>query len=798
MKTSTTSTTSAEWAKIGRATLVAACFLVMLSGSTAVIAEQNGTSAVAAEVVPLAERVLNLDVTFKWIAGSDRFWFKRQTRSGDEFVVVDSATGQQRPMFDTGAMRAALNAARPGTVGAAELPISELTFESSGSHLVVTTPSGHFDCDAPVTRCTERAAPPGPDLVVSPDGHSAVLRRGNDLWLRDLAKGQERRLTEDGEPDFGYGDFDGWPDMGKVIRRRGGVPSPLLGVIWSPDGRYVVALRQDLRPFPERLLVTEYVPPDGGFGQTHFQRFGTAGDPKRPDSRLVVIDTRSSAVHAVALDSQALNDYALEYLITGVVWWSKDGGSLFLLTANRGGTRYALNSVDLETGHTREILNETARFNVRLNPSDYARPNVHVSSKGDEIIWYSERNGYGHLYLYDAATGKLKRPLTRGNWVVFDLLRVDEVNRLAYFTAGPRNGAGNPYNSYLYRVSLDGGEPHLLTPEIANHEYENSFGAWGSASESRISPSSRYFIDSYSSTDQPPKVVVRKVSGELIGEVLTSDASALYATGWRPPERVVVKASDGVTDLYGVMFLPRNFDPSRKYPIIDYMYPGPQGRWAPLLFTDNIVGYSRSAQAFADAGFIVVSVDGRGTADRSRAFRDAFLGSEDVFGASDHVAAIKNLAGQHPYMDLQRVGVMGHSFGGYGSLRAMLLYPDFFKVGVSGVGPGEWFHITQEVSVERMFGVPAVSPEVRAFYDVVSNTRLASRLQGRVLLIYGGIDENVPLVNAFVVFDAFIKANKDIDMLIIPDSPHGAPTEPYAVRRSIQYFMDHLAAQVTQ
>src|SRR5882724_1963843 len=789
-----------------RASLAAALCFGVAWAATAMSVERGEAALDAFQASlsnTLAAKVLNLDVTFNWIAGSDRFWFKRQTRSGYDFVVVDAATGRPSPAFDSAAMAAALSAAGLGAVNALELPISSLTFEGDGSRVIVETPNGRFACDSAVTRCERRALPPGADLVVSPDGRRAVLRRESDLWLRDLPSGEERRLTNDGEPNFGYGDIDRWEDHKEIERQRTGAPTPLLGVLWSPDGRFVVALRQELRQLPERLLDTEYVPPVGGDARTHFRRVGTARDAKRPDSRLVVIDTITSATRAVVLDSQALNDWALSYLVAGVVWWSKDGRSLFLINANRGGTRYGLSSVDLETGRSREILHETSRFNVRLNPYDYARPNVHVSGKGEEIIWYSERSGYGHLYLYDAATGEVKRDITNGNWVVFDLLRVDEEKRFAYFTAGPRRGEGNPYFRYLYRVSLDGGKPKLLTPEIADHEFNSSFGVFrapaGDAGSS-ISGSGRYIVDNYSSTDQPPRVVIRKISGELVGEVLSSDASALYATGWSPPERVIAKAADGVTDVYGVMYRPRNFDPSGKYPVIDYMYPGPQGAWAPRSFAGGIragepSGDMPNAQAFADAGFIVVIVDGRGTAFRSRVFHDAFLGTEDVFGAADHVAAIKSLSAQRSYMDVNRVGVMGHSYGGYGSLRAMLLYPEFYKVGVSTVGPGEWFDLTHEPSAERIFGVPTASTEARAYYDVVSNTRLAPRLQGRVLLIYGGIDDNVPLINAFVVFDSFIKANKDVDMLIMPGSAHGAGRDPYALRRSVKYFIEHLSGR---
>jgi dipeptidyl-peptidase 4 len=776
----------------GLATL---CVLGTCLGLSAVAAELKPHETAVAETFSYGAKVLNLDTTFKWIAGSDRFWFRRQTGSADQYVVVDASTGHQSPAVDMASLRTALVAAHPGAA-LSDLSITDLA-SANGPRVLVTTAAGSFDCDAPVvSRCVEQPAPLGADFVASPEGRRAVYRRGDDLWLRDLPSGTERRLTDDGEPNFGYGDIDNWRDLRKVARARSGAPKPLVGVRWSPNGRYVIALRQDLRPIPERLLITEYVPPDGGFSRTYSQRIATPADAKRPDSRLVIIDTQGSPIHAVMLDPQALNDYALEYLITGVLWWSADGDRLFLLTANRGGSRYGLSAIDLSTGQAREIISESARFNVRLNPADYARPNVQVSPSGKEFLWYSERSGYGHLYLYDAATGRPKRELTSGNWVVFDLLRVDEAKRLAYFTAASRSARDNPYYRYLYRVSLDHGAPQLLTREIADHDFPNTFGAFGpnfsSIAYSRISPTGRYFIDSYSTTGQPPKAVIRKTSGELVAKVLDSDASALYATGWAAPERVVAKAADGTSDLYGIVFRPRDFNPSRRYQVIDFMYPGPQGRWAPMSFKELLLGHFNNAQAFADAGFIVVCIDGRGTGGRSRAFRDAFLGTEDVLGAADHVAALQSLAASRPYMDLDKVGVMGNSFGGYGSLRALLLYPEFFKVGVSGVGPGDWYHLTSEVSVERFFGVPSDSAGARAFYELASNVRLVPRLKGRVLLIADGIDENVPLLNAFIIVNAFIKANKDVDTLLLPDDPHSGVNTPYAVRRSVQYFVEHL------
>ncbi len=700
----------------------------------------------------LVKKVLNLDVTFHWIAGSDRFWFKRQTRTGDEIVTVEASTGEQVVGIDT------------------DVQSMEMM---------------------------------RPDWVVSPDRRNAIVRHENDLWMRDLTNGHEGRLTFDGVKDFGYGDLDPSYDRQQVARERTGAPPPLLGVQWSPDSRFVVALRQDLRPFPERLFVTEYVPPDGKYTKPHFRRIPLPFDSQAPDTHILILDTRDASARPLELDRQALNDLALYFFLEGCLYWSMDSQKLFLIGANRGGSRFSLLAVDVTTGQAREVLSEDARFNVRLNPYDWGRPNVHVMSNAKEVIWYSERSGFGHLYLHDATTGKLKHQITSGDWVVFDLLRVDESRRLVYFTAASRISGADPYYRYLYCVKLDGGEPILLTPEIADHKFSNTFfaGAYRFAGDgiatpqagSSISPSGRYFIDHYSTTTQPPEYVLRKISGELISKVLTADASDIYEDGWKPSERVVTKAVDGHTDLYGVIVKPRDFDPTRRYPVIDYMYPGPQRSSAPRNFIDQLTGGSiHHLQVFADAGFIVVAIDGRGTAHRSRAFRDAFLGTEDVFGAVDHVAAIENLGAQRAWMDLARVGVIGQSFGGYGALRALLLFPAFFKVCVSATGPSSYIFAEGQTNVERFFGVPD-SDQGRANYDLTSNARLASRLRGKVLLVYGGIDESVPLKHAFEILDAFVKADKDVDLLIVPDSAHAVPKVPYVIRRSVQYFVDHLA-----
>jgi dipeptidyl aminopeptidase/acylaminoacyl peptidase len=733
------------------------------------------------EAGALARRVLNLDVTVHWIGDAGRFWLQRQRRGhADEFVIVDPAAASQSVVFDDDALRAALSAAGADERAVATRRVVGMTPSASGIAATVETAAGAYDCSSATLCCVARPSPPGAEIVMAPDGRRGVVRQGDDLYLRDVPSGMSRRLTVDGVANFGYGDLDAWDDVGRVTRTRRDAASPLRGVLWSPDGRYVVALRQDLRATPERLWVTEYVTPEPGDARVYRQRTGTARDRERPASRLTVIDTRTGVTNAVQLDPQALNDWARPYFTAGVVWWDRRARELYIITATRGGRRYGLVAIELATGRSREVLHEEAPLVMRLNQLDYSRPNVHVLSDAREAIWYSERSGQGHLYLYDVSSGAVKRQITRGDEPVFDLLRVDEAHRLVYFTAGTRGGS-SPHERRLFRVGLDGGQPELLTPEPADHDFNNSFGAfgWTTPTGSRISPSGRYFVDVFSTVDDPPRVVVRRASGEFVMELPGSDPADLYASGWRPPEPFVAKAADGITDLYGVIFKPRDFDAGRRYPVIDVLYAGPQVLATPRAFGDSLRNYFERVPLLTDAGFVVVVLDGRGTPNRSRAFRDAFLRTEDVLGAADHVAVLRDLGRTRSYLDLDRVGVTGHSYGGYASLRAMLLFPDFFKVGVSSAGPAEWFTVAQSVSVERMLGDPSESSAARNFYDVASNTRLAPRLKGL-------------LSSAFLTFDAFVKAGKDVDMLVLPDVAHGLLAHPYFVRRSVEYFREHL------
>lgn len=755
----------------------------------------------------LLSKIANVGVSFRWIGTSDRFWFRKAGNDGRAtFIVVDAASGRQELLFNDGAMRAAL--ARAGASGTAPISVVDVVGDGRLVRIGVpkadakcrwpeapgrcTLPTDSFMCDLPVTTC-HSIAEPDPRLILSPNRKQAAFVRNYNLWARDLTNGAERQLTTDVVAHFAYGETHIQLDDGRISRRRAGEPESLTGILWSPDGSHILTIRHDLRDVPDREIATEYLPPEGGRPIVHTGRVAIASDPEYPKATVEVIDVAKATRQVSNADPLAFGDYTALYYSSGLVWWSNDNTAAFIVGFRRGARDQRLIRIDVATGRATDTITETARTTIIANRNALTGPNVRPLASGNEAVWFSERDGWGHLYLYDLTTGQVKRQITKGPWRVVDLVRLDEPTRTVYFTAVGREPGQDPYFRHLYSVGLDGGEPKLLTPENADHNFgEDVVFSGGSRMGGSVSPSGRYFIDCYSTPSQPDKIVVRKTDGVTVANVLEADISSLLATGWRPPERFLVKAADGKTELYGVMYKPIAFDPAKKYPVIEITYPAPGFKFVPTAFWENFtLGTTLNEQALAELGTVVVALDGRGGGLRSRAFRETFYGSDDPTGVVDHVAAIRNLAVGRPYLDLDRIGVTGHSFGGYASLRAMLLYPDVFKVAVSGEGPADLSNSGLDLATERLFGVPT-DPQTKSYYRRISNNTLVSRLQGKLLLIYGGADEDVPLQNAFQMFAALQSANKLYDTLIMPDSPHYGGREPYGVMRTLRYFAENL------
>jgi len=427
---------------------------------------------------------------------------------------------------------------------------------------------------------------------------------------------------------------------------------------------------------------------------------------------------------------------------------------------------------DARTGAVRTLLEEQAQ--TQVGEVGIAQ-NWRVLPRSNELIWWSERDGWIHLYLYDLTTGRLKNPITSGDGNVESIVYVDERVRTIYFNGQGMERGRDPYYRFLYHIGFDGRGQTLLTPEDADHQVA-------------MAPDGASFIDSYSTPVTPPVTVLRDRNGRVVMPLERADISRLVTAGWHAPTQVTVKARDGTTDLYGLMFTPSRLDSTAKYPLVDYIYPMPSGSVGPRSF----VPARSDHQALAELGFVVVAIDGMGTrGGLSKTFRDAAYGKMEENTLPDQVAAIKQLAARYPWIDGERVGIWGHSGGGFATAAAMFNYPDVFKVGISESGNHDNRNYEDDWG-ERYQGLLVKSGESDN-YAADANEMHAANLRGKLLLAHGGMDDNVPPYNTYLVVDALIKANKDFDLLILPNARHGYGRDGvYMMRRRWDYFVRNL------
>lgn len=590
--------------------------------------------------------------------------------------------------------------------------------------------------------------------VVSPDGKKAVFIRDYNLWVKDLSTQKETQLTFDGIKDYGYAtDNAGWKHSDAAI------------VSWSPDSKKLATFQQDQRKVKDMYLVSTNV----GAPRLEQWKYPLPGEDIATIRRVIIHIATPKVIslnipadpHRATMTDDIAGSGSLDD-----IGWSADGSEMAFVSSSRDHKNAKLRIANTVTGEVREVFEETVKTQYE---SGRDAINWRYLSKTNEILWYSERDNWGHLYLYDSKTGKLKNQVTKGKWLVGQLLRVDEKNRMLYFTGYGRE-KGNPYFSYLYKIGFDGKGLTLLTPETGNHTIN-------------FSPSGNYFTDIYSQPDVPPVADLRDVNGKLISNLAKGDVSRLPATGWKAPAVVNVKAADGVTDIYGLVFTPSKMDPSKKYPVVNYIYPGPQG--------GSVGSWSFAAsrgdhQALAELGFIVVVIEGTGNPYRSKSFHDASYGNMAINTLPDQVAAIRQLSLKYP-MDTARVGIWGHSGGGFATAAAMFKYPDFFKVGIAESGNHDNRNYEDDWG-ERYNGLVENSD-----YAAQANQAYAKNLKGKLMLVHGLMDDNVPPYNTFLVVEALQKANKDFDLVVFPSARHSfGEYSYYMMRLRWDYFVKHL------
>jgi dipeptidyl-peptidase 4 len=749
-----------------------ALFLLCALAGAPLLAQQPAvTAADYAHAVdflpPSLDRLVAGQTPHTWIRGADEFWFRRTTSGGTEIVLADAATGKEQPAFDAAKLAAALGTLTGRTLDAKHLPIAFYEFSPDLRSVTVSMAGKRYICDRAASTCTAASGAGGEGRAsesVSPDGTRAVFIRDWNLWVRDLQTGQEKQLTTDGVKDYGYAtDNAGWISSDRAI------------VLWSPDSKKVATFQQDQRQDGDMYLVETRV----GHPVLQQWKYPMPGDEHVTMIERVIIDVDSGRMVRLQMPpdqhrSTLCDDIACGGFGGTAAWtdveWAPDGKTLAFVSTSRDHKDEHLRVADADSGAVHDIYEEKVATQYE---SGFGRANWHYLPQSNEFLWFSERDNWGHLYLYDLNTGKLKNQITRGDWDVAQVLRVDGAKRQIWFTANGREPGEDPYYYHLYRVDFDGSHLTPLTPEPGDHNI--------SASES-----GRYFIDAVSTPQTPPSTVVRDDAGKVTMRLGTEDISKLVAAGWKPPINITVKARDGKTDLYGLMFEPTHLDPQKKYPIVDHIYPGPQIGSVGSRYFEAARG---DCQSLAELGFIVIELDGMGTPQRSKSYHDVSFANMGDNTLPDQVAGIKELAQKYPFIDLDRVGIYGHSGGGNATTEAMLRYPDFFKVGIAESGNNDNREYEDDWG-ERYQGLLVTNADGTTNYDDQANQNFAKNLKGHLLLAHGTIDNNVPPYSTLLVVDALIKANKDFDLLLLPNQRHGyGPESNYMARRRWDYFV---------
>ena len=734
----------------------------------AVSAAAQGTAADYQRAESVRRRLDGLVIdavdTAAWIGSSNRFWYRKSITGGSTFMLVDAATQQKTPAFDHAAIASSLSSSIGRAIDARNLPFTAITFAADGHSFEVTVDTVRFTCAVDESRCARAQAAGGR----GGRGGGGAGRFGGGLYGDAAQSNNAPRPSPDGTLEAAVRNFN---VSVRAVGARDWTPLSTDGseanayaiqsISWSPDSKKLAAYR--VKPGYRREVHYVMSSPEDQIQPKDVRRlYSKPGD---------VLDVDQPVLFDVATRKQTdiSNTLFPNAYDMGALIWRSDSRAVTLEYNQRGHQAYRVIEIDARTGATRAIINEETptffeysakRFRFDLND-------------GAEIVWMSERDGWNHLYLYDGPTGRVKNQITRGNWLIRGVDRVDPVARQVWFRASGMYPGKDPYFVHSYRINFDGTGLTTFTAADANHAI-------------RFSSDGQYYIDRYSRVDLPPVMELRRTSDQqLVLTVEKADATALLKTGWRPPEAFVSKGRDDTTNIYGVIVRPTNFNPAKKYPVIEYIYAGPHDSFVPKTW-----GVQYGMQAQAELGFIVSQIDGMGTSNRSKKFHDVAWQNIRDAGFPDRIKWHKAVAAKYPSYDISKVGIYGGSAGGQNAMGALLFHPEFYKAAVSFAGCHDnrmdkiWWN-------EQWMGWP-----VGAQYDSSSNVVNAHRLRGKLLLLVGELDENVDPSSTLQVANALIKANKTFDFFIFPGGDHGVGRRgalaPYGDRKQWDYFVHHL------
>ena len=749
----------------------------------------------------LNNMLFSTKVTPNWMQKGSKFWYEYKTTQGTNWYIVDAATRSQRQLFDLDELAAQLTEIVKDPFDAQHLSIRNLKAKEDARTFTFEVQSTrekkndnkkkevfYFSYDSQTRKLTQVEEEESKPLrwgSVSPDKKVVVYAKNLNLYrmsYEDYLKAKknekdstivETQITTDGVKDFGYGQQRSTLNTDTLMD---GKRKSVYGIQWSPDSRHFAIIVTDNRAVKELWVINSSANPRPTLETYKYQMPGEKDAPIEHLYLFDVSDNSRKEIKTSLYKDQTLDLARVRRLKrqTGVedlpTLWLGDEKRFFLTRSSRDLHRIDICSYTLGDDSIKTIIPE------RMNTYQETRNLELVNNK--ELIQWSERDGWAHLYLYDTE-GKFKNRITKGSWHVEEIVKVDEKARMVYFKANGMDPNENPYYEHLYKVSLNGGTPKLVTPGNYVHDVQ-------------MDDDCLIVVDNYSRVNTVPKTDLLDTNGNKIMTLQEADFSMMFAAGYKFPEPFKVKAADGVTDLYGVMYKPFNMDSTKVYPIIDYVYPGPQVEATEYAFRNMTVRTDRLAQA----GFIVISVGQRGGhPSRSKWYHNYGYGNMRDYPLEDHKYAIEQLAARHSFIDINKVGIHGHSGGGFMSTAAICQYPDFFKVAVSCAGNHDnsiynrWWSETHHGVKEDV----TEKGDTVFSYKVGTNQEIVSKLKGHLLLVHGDIDNNVHPGNTIRVVNALIKAGKRFDMLVLPQQRHGfGDMNEYFYWRLVDYFSEHL------
>jgi dipeptidyl aminopeptidase/acylaminoacyl peptidase len=780
---------SLRWLKIvgESARLFAVTALIFLIGAPGVQAQDSPQQRRGGFGQP-DRGVYKARIAPHWFTNNTQFWYRNDLRDGaKEFILVDAEKGTRQRAFDHDKVAAALAKAGGEDVKPDKLPFSDIEFIDNGNAIKFESSGKSWRCDLNTYQCVALATnssaqlilPENPDVTSQTSFFAGPLSPQEQTNQPPRAAGQRRRAagrdlrSPDGKWTAFVRDHNVFirSDDGKETQLSddGAESNSYARVEWSPDSRSIVAWR--VEPGDAGLVyLIQSSPPGGGRAVMRQRPYGQAGD-KFPKYELNIFDVATHKQTKPAIDR-----YEHEYE-TPQLHWMRDQRHFAWQQEDRGHQRLRVIEASCDDGATRNLVDEkTKTFIWTAHTENLGLPLVNWLAD-DEMIYVSEMDGWRHLYLVDPKEGKIKNQITKGEWVVRGIEKVDEDTRQIWFRAGGMNAGQDPYFIHYYRINFDGTGLVALTEDNGNHTVQ-------------FSPDRKFLIDTYSRVDMPPAHELRRTSdGKLVCKLEEADISELKETGWEAPEVFVAKGRDGKTDIWGIIHRPKNLDPSKKYPILESIYNGPQGAYVPKSFSAG----NRSS-AMTDAGFILVQSDAMGTAFRSKAFHDVCWHNLADAGFPDRIAWIKAAAAKYPYMDVSRVGIFGTSAGGQNAAAAVLFHPEFYKWGVANSGCHDNRLDKASWNEQWMGYMPPDkiwSKDPDNWYSQCSNIDNAAKLRGKLFLIAGEMDDNVPPESTMRFVDALIKAKKDFDLLVVPGANHGAAS-PVTQRRTLDFFVHNL------